>query len=288
MSKNRQNLIEYYNNLQTTIKKLEEKIKSFDKEHQILGSVYLENLKNASSLLRPSFIQMVNSSNSEEAANTQIFEANYCNIKPMIDHNLNNFIKVKEVYLDLKKYSTPITLKHIKSHSVDLTSNKALVEQLAQESELKELEQRKSQCGDREKRVLGEEITEQESRNLLDKLEAAIVSLELANQNQRMLLPQTQNKTAPMPPLPLILEGKNHLGQQKINLEKTGKILKPVETQKLATGIFKTAQLILYETTRLLNLEQEFVIPKLLSMDIVMAGEESFQSLDQVGGFVFT
>ena len=129
-----------------------------------------------------------------------------------------------------------------------------LEQRLAQEAE----EQEERQRLELEQR-LAREAEEQEERQrlaeVLDKLKEGVVLLELANKQATKLLPGGIFFKEHL----LVREAKKQLGLQKVNLENgvIPGLKKLEELEELVTGITRTAEVIIQETQRLIQVEAE-------------------------------
>ena len=129
-----------------------------------------------------------------------------------------------------------------------------LKQRLAREAE----EQEERQRLELEQR-LAQEAEEQEERQrlaeVLDKLKEGVVLLELANKQATKLLPGGTFFKEHL----LVREAKKQLGLQKVNLENgvIPGLKKLEELEELVTGITRTAEVIIQETQRLIQVEAE-------------------------------
>ena len=138
-------------------------------------------------------------------------------------------------------------VKRTENEIIELNSENILQDQLEQKL-AKEEEQR-----------LAREAEEQEERQrlaeVLDKLKEGVVLLELANKQATKLLPGGIFFKEHL----LVREAKKQLGLQKVNLENgvIPGLKKLEELEELVTGITRTAEVIIQETQRLIQVEAE-------------------------------
>ena len=122
-----------------------------------------------------------------------------------------------------------------------------------------ELEQRLAREAEEQEERLAREAEEQEERQrlaeVLDKLKEGVVLLELANKQATKLLPGGIFFKEHL----LVREAKKQLGLQKVNLENgvIPGLKKLEELEELVTGITRTAEVIIQETQRLIQVEAE-------------------------------
>ena len=99
------------------------------------------------------------------------------------------------------------------------------------------------------------QLEKQRLTEVLDKLKEGVVSLELANKQATKLLPGGIFFKEHL----LVREAKKQLGLQKVNLENgvIPGLKKLEELEELVTGITRTAEVIIQETQRLIQVEAE-------------------------------
>jgi hypothetical protein len=157
-------------------------------------------------------------------------------------------------------------VKRTENEIIELNSENILQDQLEQKLAKEEEQRLAREAEEQEERQrleleqrLAREAEEQEERQrlaeVLDKLKEGVVLLELANKQATKLLPGGIFFKEHL----LVREAKKQLGLQKVNLENgvIPGLKKLEELEELVTGITRTAEVIIQETQRLIQVEAE-------------------------------
>ena len=157
-------------------------------------------------------------------------------------------------------------VKRTENEIIELNSENILQDQLEQKLAKEEEQRLAREAEEQEERQrleleqrLAREAEEQEERQrlaeVLDKLKEGVVSLELANKQATKLLPGGIFFKEHL----LVREAKKQLGLQKVALENgvIPGLKKLEELEELVTGITRTAEVIIQETQRLIQVEAE-------------------------------
>ena len=157
-------------------------------------------------------------------------------------------------------------VKRTENEIIELNSENILQDQLEQKLAKEEEQRLAREAEEQEERQrleleqrLAREAEEQEERQrlaeVLDKLKEGVVLLEIANKQATKLLPGGIFFKEHL----LVREAKKQLGLQKVNLENgvIPGLKKLEELEELVTGITRTAEVIIQETQRLIQVEAE-------------------------------